>query len=72
MRIHFNRGNEYFDTYYVYDDNGALIGMYEDHCRGVKQRYFVGWKLKKPLTNPIMGETKSFDTKEEAINYAMS
>ena len=29
-------------------------------------------KRYKPLTNPIMGETESFGTKEEPINYAMS
>lgn len=44
MKIDYCKGNAYFDTYYVRDENGNEIGLLEDHCRGVKQEYFVGWK----------------------------
>lgn len=35
-------GNAYFDTFYIYAE-GKYIGILEDHCRGVKKRYFVAW-----------------------------
>jgi hypothetical protein len=67
MRINYNRGNAYFDTYYVYDKEGHQIGILEDHCRGVKEEYFVGWRKKE---NSDSWETKSpIDTKEETLKY---
>lgn len=67
MRINFNRGNAYFDTYHVYDDEGHHIGILEDHCRWVKEQYFVGWRKKE---NSTAWETKSpIDTKEETLKY---
>lgn len=73
MKIKFNRGNAYFDTYYIYNEEGQKIGIIEDHCRGVKQQYFVGWKLHNPshLARETTGETQTFDTKEEAIFYSV-
>ena len=68
--LRYNRGNAYFDTYYVYDDNNNKIGILEDHCRGVKRQYFVGWKNKSQ--DKETWETKSFYTKDEAINYIVA
>jgi hypothetical protein len=65
----FSCGNEYFDTYYLYGEGCKKIGIIEDHCRGVKSRYFVGWKLHKP--NGVTGETKCFDSKGDAIKYSL-
>ena len=70
MKIVFNRGNAYFDTYYIYDDSHKQIGTFEHHCRGVKKEYFVGWKLNHDSLNT--GMTESFGTKEEAILYSLS
>lgn len=71
MKVVFNRGNEYFDTYHVLDDSGKLVGMVEDHCRQVKTPYFVGWKLDAPSGKPLTtGETQHFDNREDAIKYA--
>ena len=69
----FNRGNAYFDTYYIRDtEKDKYIGIIEDHCRGVTKRYFVGWKFKDnnyiPNTNQS-GKTKTCDTYEEALEY---
>jgi hypothetical protein len=73
MKMKFNRGNAYFDTYYIYNEEGQKIGIIEDHCRGVKQRYFVGWKLHFPshMSGETTGETESFDTIEEAMIYSV-
>ena len=73
MKIRFNRGNQYFDTYYIYNENFQLVGIIEDHCRGVKKRYFVGWKLDNPskMSGHKTGETKSFYTKEEAMIFSV-
>ena len=70
MTINFNRGNAYFDTYHIYNEQGQRIGILEDHCRGVKRQYFVGWKMDSP--NSTTGKTQSFYTKDEAIAYATS
>ena len=69
MKIKFNRGNAYFDTYYIYNEQNQRIGIIEDHCRGVKNQYFVGWKLEKPYSN--IGTTESFYTIEEAMIYSV-
>ena len=68
MKIIFNRGNAYFDTYHICE-GFKKIGIIEYHCRGVKNPYYVGWKLNNDSLNT--GTTKSFDTKEEAINYSI-
>lgn len=69
----FNRGNAYFDTYYIYDnENNKFIGIIEDHCRGVLERYFVGWKFENNTYIPDTHQsckTKSVDTYEEALIY---
>jgi len=47
LRKDYNRGNAYFDTYHIFDtDKGHYIGIIENHCRGVKNNYFVGWRFK--------------------------
>jgi len=66
MTVNFNRNNTYFDTYYVYDDKEHRIGILEDHCRKVKEEYFVGWRKKGESTE---WETKDFNTKEETLKY---
>lgn len=69
----FNKGNAYFDTYYIYDNEKKLyVGIIEDHCRGVKERYFVGWKFKNNEFIPGTfqpGKTESFKKYEEALEY---
>lgn len=69
MRLVFNRGNAYFDTYYIYNDKWSKIGIIEHHCRGVKNEYFVGWKLNNNSLDT--GTTQDFDTKEDAIFYSI-
>lgn len=69
MKIDYCKGNAYFDTYYVRDENGNEIGLLEDHCRGVKQEYFVGWKKLAEARPFDKWETKACDTKEEALDY---
>ena len=69
MTISYNRGNQYFDTYYIYNDKYQRIGMLEEHLRGVTSPYFVGWKFDKPWSDT--GTTGTFDNRDEAINFAM-
>lgn len=69
MTISFNRGNNYFDTYYIYDEKSRRRGIIEDHCRGVKKQYFIGWKLDG--IGSSSGKTEMFDTKEEAMIYSV-
>lgn len=69
----FNCGNAYFDTYYIRDtEKDKFVGIIEDHCRGVAERYFVGWKFNNnryiPHTHQ-QGKSKPFDTYEEALSY---
>ena len=68
-----NRGNAYFDTYYMYSPTERkYIGIIEDHCRGVVERYFIGCKFKDNTFLPTAhrpGKTAMFDTYEEALNY---
>lgn len=73
MKIKFNRGNAYFDTYYIYNENNQIIGIIEDHCRGVKRQYFIGWKLDNPskLGGNLTGKTEMFYTREEAMIYSV-
>ena len=67
--IKYDRGNEFFDTYYIFDKDGKKIGIVEDHLRGVKIPYYVGWRL-KPNCSMGIGQTKSFNSREDAIQYA--
>ena len=69
-----NHRNAYFDTYYIWDkaaDN--YIGIIEDHCRQVAERYFIGWKFENnkfiPNGNCNKAKTAMFDTYEEALSY---
>lgn len=68
-------GTPFFDTYYIYDpENHKYIGLLEDHCRGVKNRYFVGWyfggtyypESRKP------GKTRVFNDEKAALNYILN
>jgi len=61
-------GNEYFTTYGIMDNENRIVGMYEWHW-AVKRPYFVGWRLDRP--NGRTGTTKSFETRQDAIQYAV-
>ena len=69
----YNRGNTYFDTYYIWDtEKKQFVGIIEDHCRHVAERYFVGWKFENNKYIPDshqLGKTKTCDTYEEALSY---
>lgn len=73
FRQDFNRRNAYFATYYIYDtEKQKYIGIIEDHDRGVKTRYFVGWKFEnnKFISNTHKcGKTKTFNTYGDALAY---
>lgn len=74
MIMKHNRGNAYFDTYYIYNEQQQIAGIIEDHCRQVKQQYFIGWKLDNPshyTAGETAGKTKMFDTIEEAMIYSV-
>jgi hypothetical protein len=74
MKKVFNRGNAYFDTYFLMDDNGKRLGMIEDHCRDVKIRYFIGWYSNNGNSDSdTRGKwsTKMFDTEQKAIEYSL-
>lgn len=71
-RMHFDRGNAYFDTYCIFTLKSHMIGIIEDHCRGVKEQYFIGWKLKETITDGnVICKTKMFNTAKEAVNYSL-
>ena len=74
MHTNFINGNAYFDSYDIYDDNNKYVGGYEDHCRGVKQPYFVGWRNDATKNKYDIGkwQSKTFDNKDEAINFALN
>ena len=69
----YDRGNAYFDTYHIWDtEKKKFIGIIEDHCRHVAERYFVGWKFENNRFIPNshqLGKSKTCDTYEEALNY---
>lgn len=73
LRQDYNRQNAYFTTYHVYDtEKKKYVGIIEDHDRGVKHRYFVGWKFENNTFLPGSfqpGKTKSFDTYAAALEY---
>lgn len=73
LRQDFNRRNAYFATYHIYDtETKKYIGIIEDHDRGVKRRYFVGWKFPNNKFVPETfqrGKTKTFYTYDDALEY---
>lgn len=73
LRQDYNRHNAYFTTYHIYDtENKKYVGIIEDHARGVKQRYFVGWKFENNKFIPgtfQAGKTKTFYTYDDALKY---
>lgn len=73
LQKRFNRGNAYFDSYDIWDtEKEHFVGVVEDHCRDVVERYFVGWKFQDNLYipgRPRPAKTKMFDTYEEALDY---
>lgn len=75
IRKVFNRRNAYFATHYIYDDEaGQYVGILEDHDRGVKRRYFVGWHFDGGVYHPGAfqpGHTEAFYTEEEAMKYIL-
>lgn len=60
-------GNAYFDTFYIYHQR-KYIGILEDHCRGVKQRYFVAW-AGDPCSSNTKYKTENFDAEEDALEF---
>ena len=57
----------------MYDaENRNFVGIIEDHCRHVAERYFVGWKFENNRFFPMghqLGKSKTCDTYEEALRY---
>jgi hypothetical protein len=56
-----SQSNRYYDTYRIMDGY-ADLGKIQDHCREVKERYFIVWKNGE-------SRTKMVDTWDEAIAY---
>jgi hypothetical protein len=73
MTLKFNRGNAYFDTYHIYNEKGQVVGIIEHHCRDVKEKYFIGWRLDSTARFPshLSGKTQMFDTLEDALLYSV-
>lgn len=73
MKKIFNRSNQYFATYYIYDTEARhYVGVLEIHDRDVKRTYYVGWRFDGGVFYPGTlqpGYTKDFDTEEEAMKY---
>lgn len=70
--INYQKGNEYFDTYKIIHCN-KTIGYIEDHCRQVKSRYFIGWKLnlEKSTPNESVWKTEMFNNPKDVIHYSL-
>ena len=73
IRKDFDGRNAFFATYYLFDtDAGHYVGILEDHDRGVRERYFVGWRFDGgkyiPGTHQA-GCTRSFKNEQDAVNY---
>jgi hypothetical protein len=68
-----NHRNLYFDTYYIRDTSAnKYIGIIEDHCRHVQNRYFIGWQFENNHFVPNThgkGRSALFNTYEEALTY---
>jgi len=66
-------GTPFFDTYHIYDsEKRHYIGILEDHCRGVKSRYFVAWHFEGGIYYPGKaqpGKTKYFEDEDAALDY---
>lgn len=62
----YRKGNAYFDSYYIYTKDG-YVGILENHCRGVKNTYFVAW-AGNPYTCKKW-KVKMFNMEEEAIDF---
>lgn len=61
----------FFDTYYIYDvENEKYIGLLEDHCRGVQERYFIGWYFPNGYIpgRGNIGRTEFFETEKKLSN----
>lgn len=71
MYMKLNRGNEYFDTYYIYNEEHKKVGIIEDHKRQVKKQYFVGWKIGKIIHGLATGTTQYFDNIEDAMIFSV-
>ena len=64
----YRQGNAYFDTYYIHTKNG-YIGILKNHCRGVKNPYFVAWAGNPYTCKSWKNKVKTFDTEEEAMDF---
>ena len=64
----YRQGNAYFDTYYIHTKDG-YIGILENHCRGVKESYFVAWAGNPYTCKSWKNKVKTFDTEEEAMGF---
>ena len=64
----YRQGNAYFDTYYIHT-KGGYIGILENHCRGVKESYFVAWSGNPYICKNWKNKVKTFDTEEEAMDF---
>ena len=64
----YRQGNAYFDTYYIHAKDG-YIGILENHCRGVKNSYFVAWAGNPYICKNWKNKVKTFDTEEEAMDF---
>lgn len=62
----FNRSNQYFSTYNIYDRQHRLVGIIEYHDKHVSKPYFVGWKIVDSKW-----ETQSFSTIADAQYYSV-
>lgn len=63
----------FFDTYRIYDpEKRQFVGLLEDHCRGVKSRYFIGWAFPAAHYIPDTrqpAQTQMFDDEAAALAY---
>lgn len=56
----------YYDHYKIMDGE-IHLGYIEDHCRDVKQRYFIAWRRK--FRGMDIWETTMFNTWDECITW---
>lgn len=68
MKKIYRKGNAYFDTYYIHTKDG-YIGMLQDHCRSVKQTYFIAFAGNPYTCKNWENRVKTFDTEEEAMEF---
>lgn len=76
LRKDYRGGNAYFDTYYIYDtEKQRCVGIVEEHCRGVREKYFVGWKFPGNHYHGFpneAGKTATFRSYDDAVSYICS